>query len=102
MQGAEREGGGGLCFDARRGAIAEQERNTPDGRKRHQNVDQSAHDRRGTAEHPSDEIEFKDPDKTPVDTADDQQYQSELIPHHLFPHFVDLQRTEGLALQKAA
>jgi hypothetical protein len=89
QSGTGDRGAGSLCLQPCRGAVAEQKRNTPDGRKCHQNVDQSAENGRCAAEHPCDQIQLKNADKTPVDTADNQQYQSKLIPHDPFPHFAE-------------
>ena len=63
------------------GTLAEQQRNAPDARQRHQCVEDPADNCALPAENPGDDIELKQPDAAPVQRAQDDQDQSNAIQH---------------------
>ena len=78
--------------DLLRGLIAqtEQQRAAPDSGDRHQDIHDPAQHGGSTAKQPCHEVKLEDTDQAPVQTADDQQCQKDLIPDviHVIPSFL--------------
>lgn len=62
-------------------ASAEEEGDAPDSRDRYENVDCPGSKASSTSKHPGDQIKLKDPDQTPVDSADNKQDECDFVPH---------------------
>ena len=67
-------------------AITEQKRCAPDGRNGYKNVDHSAQEGCCPAEKPCDKVKLENPDKTPVNAANNQERKTEFIPDSVSTH----------------
>ena len=70
-----------------RSRIPEQQRNAPRCGQRDQYIDDTAENGALPSEEPRHQVKAEDPDKTPVEPADDQQNECQFIYPHSFPTF---------------
>ena len=64
--------------------VAEEQRNAPHRRKSHKDIDYPADHARLTAADEADEVELKNTDAAPVETADHKQRQRDFVNDHHF------------------
>ena len=64
-----------------RAVVLEKQTYAPDSGKCHQHINYPAEKGRCSAEQPCHKVKLKYPDKTPVQSADYEQYQSDFIQH---------------------